>query len=262
MAETSLTLTRTILLRHVGRHLGYDRDSANWSSNQTSDVNDIVDRGVAQFYNPPILPGEAAAHRWTFMRPTAYISTEASVGDYDLPEDFGGMDGDLFYADDTAGIGAICKVSDQRLMSLREGGYETTGYPRHYAISPVPSDGDEPQRYTLMLEPVPTVATQLRFTYRSNPSQISSTKPYPLGGQYASDALLQSCLASADTMMNDDPLGSNYALFMEKLRSAVSHDRQEFQPRNLGYNGDPGRVPRHWERAVHATFEGILYTGD
>lgn len=261
MAESALTLNRAALLRYVGRHLGWDRTPANWATNETTDGNDIVDRGVSQFYGPPLLPGETAAHRWSFLRPTQYLSLESGVGDYDLPEDFGGMDSDLFYADDTAGIGAIAKVSVEFLLGLRENGLETSGYPRHYAISVQGNDGTTPQRWTLMVEPIPSVNVQLRYTYRSNPNQLTSLATYPLGGQFAADALVASCIAAADAMLNDDPAGNTYGVFIEKLRAAVSHDRAEFQPRNLGYNGDPGRSQRGWERAIHATFNDVLYDG-
>lgn len=68
MAESSLSLGRPELLRHVGRFLAFDRDPDNWTADELADVEDIVSAGLRAFYT---------AHDWKFLRPEATLVTTA-----------------------------------------------------------------------------------------------------------------------------------------------------------------------------------------
>ncbi len=68
MAESTLSITRTELLRAMARLLGESRDPTEWSADFTTDINDVLAIGLRMFYQPPVLPGETIAHIWSFMR--------------------------------------------------------------------------------------------------------------------------------------------------------------------------------------------------
>jgi len=78
MAESSLSLTRTQLRQEVGHDLGYSRTVADWSTSEVADIDTIVNRGMRQFYFPPIVPGESQSHEWRFMRPITTLTTIAT----------------------------------------------------------------------------------------------------------------------------------------------------------------------------------------
>ena len=257
MSESTLSVTKSELMRYCGRELGYGRDTSRWDERQATDAEDVLASALRQFYGPPVLPGEAVAHRWSFLRPIFTISTETGVGDYDLPDDFGGIDGRLFYGNELVGNGPMVRVGEQWILNCRQGNDGITGYPTHYAVSSGHSSGDEPQRFTLMLEPIPDATYLLTGQYRVNPFQITDLKPYPLGGQPHAETLVASVIAAAHKFLRDEYQGGAYAEFIDRLRSSVTHDRQESH-RNLGYAYDTRSqsMPYTQSRALLVTYEG------
>ena len=95
---------------------------------------------------------------------------------------------------------------------------------------------------------------EVQFRYRSNPYNLSPSKPYPLGGQPHAETLIASCLAAAELKLNDEQ-GPHYADFIEKLRSSVSIDRR-MNLHTLGYNGD-GSCEAQYERGQTVLFNGV-----
>lgn len=262
---TALTVNRTDLFRHLGRHLGLGPDYSAWSPSEQQDGLDILNRALRQFYNPDVLPGEGLSYRWSFLRPELRLTTQPNVGDYDLPEDFGGLQGVLTYASSRDGFTPVASVSESRIRQLRQAEQGATGYPEAYCIVPL-SSNTIGQRWTLQLWPLPGSEWELVGRYFSNPYQITSAAPYPLGGQPHAETLIASVIAAADATLRDDPLGANYQAFLIKLKSSVSHDRQETQAKNLGYCGDGPdwdygryRTPRIAFNGLYA--DGTAYTG-
>ena len=58
MPPTGLGLNRGQLRREVGRYLGFDRNPASWNTDETQDVDDIIDAGLRQFDRAPLMTGE------------------------------------------------------------------------------------------------------------------------------------------------------------------------------------------------------------
>lgn len=258
MSESTLSCSRQELLRYLGRELGYGRDPASWDERQHTDADDVLASALRQFYTPPVLAGDQAAHRWSFLRPIFTITTKGGVGDYDLPDDFGGIDGQLYYGNELVGNGPMVRVGEQWILSCRQGNDNITGYPTYYAVASLPSDGDEPQRYSLMLEPIPDGEYHLTGQYRVNPFQVTDSKPFPMGGQPHAETLIASCISAAHKFLRDDYQSGAWAEFMERLRASVSHDRQESH-RNLGYSSDSrNQEPKLYTRAMAVTFEGSV----
>lgn len=261
MSESTLSVTRAELLRHIGRKRGWHRNPSEWDERQKLDGDDILAMGLRRFYGPPKLPGENVSHRWSFLRPLHVMSTATNVPDYDLPDDFGGIDGKLFYGSDNIGNGSLIRVGEQWILGQRQGNSGVTGYPKYYAIASLPGDGDEPQRFTLMLNPTPDSEYMLRFQYRVNPFNLTAQKKYPLGGQPHAETLIASCLAAADSMLGSDEPGKAEVEFMALLAASIAHDRQEMGTRNFGYSyshGADDQLPLP-TRARSVSFEGVFY---
>ena len=255
---TSLNLTRADLSRHVQRHLGWRRDG-QLSESQQLDMEDILGRAERSFYACAPLPGERQAHQWSFLKPVLRLPIKNSIGDYDLPEDFGGVLGDMTYSDDAGTIWSIHvrQVSDELIRRERLQTGVFTAAPLCYAIVPMQSEGDNSQRWTLMLDR--SQLGVLTFRYSSNPYQMSEDSHYPMGGQPHSETLLSAAIWAADAALNDDPLGVSYQVFLNNLRTSVSHDRKN-GPRNLGYVGDGRVVDDIGVRTQVVTFEGVVRT--
>ena len=256
MPESTLSVSRQDILRLIGQYLGWNQSYALWSAGQMQRAEDIVASGLRQFYTPPILPGERTIHKWSFLSPWATLGLQADKGDYDLPDDFGGLDDELTFISDTVGSCPIQLVSEAEIRRRRQvEGNDVTGYPTMACIVPVASDGDDPQRWMISFRPIPGGDYELQFRYRSNPFQLSPSKPYPLGGQPHAETLISSCLAAAELKMNDEQ-GPYYADFVEKLRSSVALDRS-INLQTLGYNGD-GPTISEYERGTTVLFNGVI----
>ncbi len=70
MAVNSLVPGFTELQRIIAREVGAAPTSGSWTSLQSNDFSDAIESGLRRFYYPPVLPGEAVPHVWSFLQPT------------------------------------------------------------------------------------------------------------------------------------------------------------------------------------------------
>ncbi len=126
MAESTLTVDYDILRREVGRYLGWDRNPAVWDSDQTTDGNDIINAGLRSFYVPAPLPGESAAHQWTFMRPVTTLTTTPpySTGTIEIASGVVTLTGGTFPA--TAADGELTQAARTYSVNTRDSDTQLT----------------------------------------------------------------------------------------------------------------------------------------
>ena len=62
MAESSLSIKYADLQREIGMEVGYDRDSDNWTTQQTADVDHIIRQALRSVYRPAPIPGSNISH--------------------------------------------------------------------------------------------------------------------------------------------------------------------------------------------------------
>lgn len=74
--HTSLAINLNQWRGEVGRYFGFGRTYSSMTATQQADVDAVIDRGLRQFYAPPLLP-DGTAHVWSFMRPTMNIAVHA-----------------------------------------------------------------------------------------------------------------------------------------------------------------------------------------
>lgn len=234
-----LGITCGQLRREVGRYLGFDRNPANWNANETQDVWDVIDSGLRQFYRPPRIEGEVMSHQWSFLRPQLTIQIEADKDDYELPEDFAGLIDKLYYVSDDSAICPIQIVNEGRILQLRQATLYNTNHsdPRYAAITPLKSDSIHQQRYRLMIWPRPDASRTLRANYYARQSAMRDDNAVPLGASEHAQAILASCLAAAESHLDDDPGGRKWQEFMVQVKASMDFDRR-VNAASLGYNGD------------------------
>ena len=261
MGESTLSVDYGALVKVIGNFVGYGRDSTKFDSKQSDDVEEILQSGYRQFLYPPPLPGSDRGHEWTFLKPVRTLSTVAATGDYDLPDDFGGIEGPLTFEPDEA-FHSIRIVGEAWIREKRETTYATGGYtgrPPHAAVQVQRTDGSVGQRYKILFWPEPDGAYDLTYKYLALPGKLTSTLPYPYGGMAHAETLIESCLSVAESRL-DDEFGLHNQLFLKQLGASISIDSRHQRAEFLGYNkdGSDGRglaYPR--SRAV--TFDSTLY---
>lgn len=236
---TSLDVTYASLRREIGRFLGFSRDPSTWGTNETTDVTDILAAGLRQFYHPPQLEGERSSYQWSFLRPNGNVIMEADVPDYDMPEDFAGLDGGLFFvkADFSTIEVTVVNISKIKQLRMREWNLENQYWPRYAALSPLMNEGASRQITRLSVWPTPDSTYTLNFKYFVRANGLDDENGYPLGGPEHAETIRASCIAAAEASL-DDEMGTKHQRFMMMLRASMNYDRKVSSPQTIGYNGD------------------------
>ena len=92
---TTLVLHRDDIRMELADQAQYGR-AVPTDATKLSRVDSAIRSGLRQFYYPPAI--DDYVHEWSFLHPIMTITTIAGQGDYDLPFDFGGIEGFLTFA--------------------------------------------------------------------------------------------------------------------------------------------------------------------
>lgn len=235
---SGLELTFGAIRREVGRMLGFHRDPANWGPNETTDVRDVIHAGLRQFYYPMPLDG-TGVYRWKFMQHYATFPLASGKDEYDLPEDFSSIDGNIFYVEDDFRNIEITLVNEAEIKRLRQRDWQsTTSYsPRYAGIFVREPDNLGGTQYVIAFWPTPDEDYVVTFRYLRRQSGMDNDNAVPIGGQEHAETIRSSCLAAAESHLNDEQ-GHYRAEFQQRLAASIEHDRKTNQPSNLGYNSD------------------------
>ena len=251
MAESPLSVGWGELSAEIGQYLGWSRTSSNWSSDQTDQIEALVDAGLRQFYS-------AATHGWSFMKLTGTITTVNGTESYDLADDFGSMDGYFTFPSDT-GYPPLEPGSQERIRGFK-GSVDLQGIPTVFSVEPKSTTATDGQRWQATLYPTPSTAWVLTYRYNVLPAyRMRSSTPYPYGGQDHAETIIQSCLAMAEKRMNHER-GFQNEEYQRLVQQSLMRDRL-LAPGSLGYNGDNSdSVPNGyiWDYTPN-TYNGVTY---
>ncbi|OHB56133.1 MAG: hypothetical protein A2Y07_01280 [Planctomycetes bacterium GWF2_50_10] len=236
MSEPSLTITYFDLLSEIGRMLGYGRDSGQWSDEERSDIDSVINSGLRQFYVPPPVDPSQNSHLWSFLKPIDTITTEVGVRTYDLPDDFGGIEGDLTF--ETGSGKQFVRLANEGTVRNLAAYNNYVGTPSMAAIRPKASDGTSGQRFEIIFWKSPNDIYVLSYRKIVLLNKLSETNPYPLGTMAHGETILESCLSIAEQRLNDGNKGTHFEQFRVRLAASIMFDRQSTRANFLGYNGD------------------------
>ena len=174
---------------------------------------------------------------WAEDTETAASYTLRHDGNYDLPDDFGGLEGDMVYAEGSYKPN-VRIIGEGKIRSLRSGTTSRT-YPQFVAIRPkkqtVTTTG---QRFELMFFPIPSVTNTLSYRMLVLPELlVTSTITHPYGGAMHSETILASCLAAAESS-EDEIRGVKWQEFMDRLAASIQIDKKMISAEHFGYNRD------------------------
>lgn len=82
--HTSLAMSLDSWRSEIGRYFGFGRTYGSMTASQQADVDAVIDRGMRQFYAPPLLQ-DGTSHIWSFMRPTMSIAVHAPYSETGNP---------------------------------------------------------------------------------------------------------------------------------------------------------------------------------
>jgi hypothetical protein len=236
--ESDLSVSFTKLRKEVGWLWLGERNSSNWTADETDQIDCMIASGLRQFYNPPPTEISPTGHAWNFLEPTTTLSTVAGTADYTLPDDFGGIKGDITYAPADSRWYKIEIVSENMIRQVRMKDFNSlTSYPLKAAIRPKTSDGSDGQKWEILFWPEPDQVYTLSYSFYIIPQALSTGNPWPYGGHFHGETILESCLAVAEQRL-ENQAGIHTAKFRERLLASITLDRLQHLPDSLGYNSD------------------------
>jgi hypothetical protein len=174
----------------------------------------------------PTADGNSDTNAWT-------PSEIADTSKYDLPDDMGRIVGSLNFSENKYRL-SITVVSIASILEMRAiNAY--TSYPQYAAIRYKASDGSGGQRQEILFFPQPDQAYTLLYEYEAYNGALSDSYPYPLGGMQLAELYIESCLAVAESRLNDE-IGNHTAQYQALLIDAIARDRKR-DPRSYGQMG-------------------------
>lgn len=193
---------------------------------------------------------------------TAEEYTLRHNGNYDMDEDFGGMDGRYLTHGEGVNKPDILIVNEATIRKMRAS-TTSRGEPQNVAIRPKNTTvtSSVGQRFEVMFYPIPNDAYTLYYRKIVQIGVVTSILAYPLGGMAYGEAILASCLAVAEQQENG-VRGPEWESFISNLTSAIQEDMTAMQTDYHGYNSDDSDAihrkgrGRHRDPNVIATYNG------
>jgi len=256
MAESGLSIGFPDLQVEVGVYLGIGPTAASWSAENTALVDRVIQSGIRQFYYPPS-DNPRNVHEWSFLRPTTTLSTVVDQWEYDLPDDFSRIVGNLYY-DDAISLTSVPIIAYGTLLELRAQ-TDSSSVSRVAAVRAKATDATTGQRSELLLHSPPDAVYVLTYQYEAFNGKLTAVAPYPLGGMKYAETIISSCLAVAEYRVNSER-GIHWEKFLANLSTAVAGDRNSGAV-NFGYMGDPHNSTVSTRHNCRSSYP-ITYKGD
>jgi hypothetical protein len=247
---TPLDLAYSDIMSEISQFLGYGVDYTTLDTKPLAVCTSVLQSGLRQFYYPQITRteqgmGSTMTHRWNFLEAlfsASLADTEATAA---LPVDFKAFKDQYIYIYDTAEISVqIPIVPFSTIIQYRRQNPTRTGKPQFAAIS-YTNTGQAAQSTKLELYPTANAAFTLKGTFTIQPIKMTAVYPYHYGGAQHSETVLESCLAVAESRMNDT-IGVHKAEFEQRLYASIQADN-ELAPSLIGDTN----VPQRWMRRHH-----------
>ncbi len=244
--ESTLSINYADLKEMVGRTLGYGEDEAQWDVSQRKDVDRVIDSGLRKFlYN---------GHEWTFLKPVATLATVADQEDYDLPDDFGGMDGPMTYGQSEGWL-AIPMGGEGEIRRRRQANVGTAR-PILTAVRPKAFQAKVGHRFELLLWPKPDAVYNLTYRYHVLLNRLTEAAPYPPGGMAHAETIRTAVLFAAAQAFMEDEIPQRQGAFNEQLAASIAHDQRSITPEHMGRYGD---VPQTSQRRRGDAYDCASY---
>lgn len=261
MAESTLSLTYTDLLRSVAVLMGYDDDAVVADASALATANGkecdrYVQDGYAQFLTPPRIQDERESYIWSFL--TAYGSLSLTVAggyDYDAPDDFGSLAEPMTYAPTSVVRGP--ELRDEGLIRNLRTQSAATGQPTLMAVRVKAATLTGGQRWEFLFWPTPDATYTLTYPYNVLAGELTATNLYPLGGSLHGRTIRQFARAKAELLGLRVSKGPEYEEAMSLLESSISADRRLAPARFRRDNADG---LDSFQRVSSVTYHGVWPT--
>ncbi len=174
-------------------------------------------------------------------------------GNYDMDDDFGGIQGTLTY-NSSDNRDDIKIVGENNIRSLRST-TSTRAAPQYVAFRPKETTGVTGQRWEAQFYPIPDSEYPLEFRFTAYIYKLDATNKFPFGGMAHGETIKQSILAAAEAQEDDNPTGPQYQKFIALLTASIGEDSKATTKRYFGQNLD--RSGMHEETLTRSNLRHI-----
>lgn len=241
--ESTLSLKISDIQAKLGTYAGWGRGAlfgeTAWTTTQQAVIDDATQSGYRRFLFPEPQEGSREAYAWSFLRPSITLTLIAGASKVPLPDDFGGIEGQLTIQSTSGVMWGPINICNQGEVDAKFSVWPTTtGKPVMACVKWRRGNTSAAgQRAELYVWPLADGAYNIRFQYYVLPDFMDATKaPYALGGMAHSETVLESCLAVMEERL-DDIVGVHAQAYEKRLQASISMDRRS-KAQNLGYNRD------------------------
>lgn len=171
---------------------------------------------------------------------------------YDLPSDFGGIDGPMTYQNGTSVLNPAIELVSERKLAMLVQQWSTVGQPQFCAVRPKTPNTNNGTQWEIELWPPSDAAYTVFYRFKALQAATLAAGKYPMGGVAHAETILAACLSVIDPGRGQD--------FQQKLASSIAMDQAEFGAESVGFNYDKTEGHQSYRRnsdLVH--FEGVLY---
>lgn len=208
-------------------------------------VKEIVYRGYRKFLYP-IHPGTSRRHVWSWLKKQGTIQLISGQWQYALPSDFGSILRDMHYGTNNV-YRPLEKVSRDMILKLRTR-VDHSSWPKWYSVVPTNFSKEVGQKWDVWVYETPNEVQTLYYTYQIDVKKPENDTDQMVGGQQASEALLECCLAIAE-LQEDDQLGIHNQVAQQMLDRLILHDTVDL-PDTLGHFGPTYKMSRRFLRPI------------
>ena len=226
-----LTLTYENLYIRVSNYLALTAPGVAPTSTDLTTCQDIVHRAIRQFLYP-IDERYGTPHRWSFIEKFLSIQMASSQWKYNLPVDFSDMVENPTFSGNTV-LPPLEKVSPQTISEFRNRA-AVSGWPEYYAIAPSVYDPTTGTSYELWVYPTPGGTYWLQSFYCIDPVKLSATTDMAIGPISVAEALLETCMAIAETQEEDSTSTTHQQESRRLIQTAIRFDSGKTKSGTIG----------------------------
>lgn len=243
MADLRLTFSE--VYKEVSRFLGW---GASPAGQNLTDSKAITHSGYNKFLYPMRLTTTPPApHLWSFLIKEAVLMLQGGKWEYTLPKDFDRLYTRFTY--DTNDQYAPMKQVSSDMIRNNYVRSNSEGQPSQFALVPsVYSAEAGATNFQVLFYETPSQAYTLHYSYVIRPPKLVNDADYFVGGDFASEAVLECALAVAEIRWDGQP-GTHSAEAERLIQNLIVADTP-IRPGYFGTMRDPGMGSRWWDRAL------------
>lgn len=202
--------------KEVAALRGLGRDIDAWDAQGIAWIEGALTRGYNMFLS-------GSSYDWSFLKPLTDLTIVEGTEDLVLPQEFAFLDGDIYFTGDFFGCPLVVE-NDARVLRRRNSATTTTGRPQYACITANKPGVAQGQRQILSFWPTADQDYDIALRYSILADALSTSNPYPYGGQAHSNTILEACLAASEQM--DGQLGIHTTLYAMSLAGSKDYDRK------------------------------------